>query len=269
MKKLILILFVIASLFGCEEKRKIEIIPDYDMEYLSIAMVDEMAKPDVPTSVSIYDEIISSIHKKETPNKNVLYPVYLRFYINKTGQIDRILVLKHFLEHRYKEEIYKNTRKIVELALPQIENWKFNPAKLSGKNVNMRGDVKLIYKGTKDGLVQLDEEKTEQLFSSDFFNSYSVLVEDMPEPIGGIAAIQKKVRYPEIAKRAGIQGRVYVKAYVDSTGVVTKAILLRGIGAGCDEAAIEAVEKIKFIPGMQNGKAVNVEVTVPILFKLQ
>ncbi len=46
-------------------------------------------------------------------------------------------------------------------------------------------------------------------------------------------------------------------------------MLLRGIGAGCDEAALDAVKKVKFIPGMQNGKAVNVEVTVPILFKLQ
>ncbi len=91
----------------------------------------------------------------------------------------------------------------------------------------------------------------------------------MPEPIGGLKAIQQNVKYPEIAKRAGIQGRVYVKAYVDSTGNVARTMLLRGIGAGCDEAALDAVKKVKFIPGMQNGKAVNVEVTVPILFKLQ
>ncbi len=42
-------------------------------------------------------------------------------------------------------------------------------------------------------------------------NDYFVAVEQMPEPIGGIAAIQKNVHYPEIAKRAGIEGRVYVK----------------------------------------------------------
>ncbi len=183
--------------------------------------------------------------------------------------MDKILILKHYLEHRYEKGIYKNTRQIVEKALPAIEKWKFNPAKLSSKNVKMRGDIKLIYSATKDGMVKLDEEKTEQLLSSDFFITFAVAVEKMPEPIGGLKAIQQNVTYPEIAKRAGIQGRVYVKAYVDSTGNVARTMLLRGICAGCDEAALDAVQKVKFIPGMQNGKAVNVEVTVPILFKLQ
>ncbi len=91
----------------------------------------------------------------------------------------------------------------------------------------------------------------------------------MPEPIGGIGAIQKKIIYPEIAKRAGVQGRVYVKAYVDETGKVTKVELIRGIGAGCDEAAMEAVNSTMFKPGKQRGKPVKVQVTVPVLFKLQ
>ena len=91
----------------------------------------------------------------------------------------------------------------------------------------------------------------------------------MPSPIGGIKAIQEKIRYPEIAKRAGVEGRVFVKAFVDSTGAVVKTEIIRGIGAGCDEAAMTAVEKVKFKPGMQRGKPVNVQITVPILFKLQ
>jgi hypothetical protein len=47
---------------------------------------------------------------------------------------------------------------------------------------------------------------------------YFVAVEDMPEPIGGIASIQNKIVYPEIAKRAGVEGKVFVLAYVDETG---------------------------------------------------
>ena len=81
---------------------------------------------------------------------------------------------------------------------------------------------------------------------------FFVAVEEMPEPIGGIAAIQKNIIYPEIAKRAGVQGRVYVKAYVDEAGTVQKAEVLKGIGAGCDEAAIAAVMKTRFKPGKQN-----------------
>ncbi|MCW8850474.1 MAG: energy transducer TonB, partial [Melioribacteraceae bacterium] len=93
-------------------------------------------------------------------------------------------------------------------------------------------------------------------------------VEEMPNPIGGIAAIQQKIIYPEIAKRAGVQGRVYVKAFVDESGVVRKAEVIKGIGAGCDEAAIDAVLKTRFSPGKQRGKPVRVQVSIPILFKL-
>lgn len=99
--------------------------------------------------------------------------------------------------------------------------------------------------------------------------TFFVAVEDMPEPIGGIAAIQKKIVYPEIAKRAGVQGRVYVKAFVDEQGNVQDVELIKGIGAGCDEEAMRAVMETKFKPGKQRGKPVKVQVSIPILFKLQ
>ncbi|MDZ7624477.1 MAG: energy transducer TonB [Ignavibacteriaceae bacterium] len=99
--------------------------------------------------------------------------------------------------------------------------------------------------------------------------TYFVAVEEMPEPVGGIKAIQEKIVYPEIAKRAGVEGKVYVLAFVDESGNVTKAQVLKGIGAGCDEAALDAVQKTKFKPGKQRGKPVRVQVSIPIIFKLQ
>jgi len=99
--------------------------------------------------------------------------------------------------------------------------------------------------------------------------TYFVAVEEMPEPIGGIAAIQSKIVYPEIAKRAGVEGKVYVKAYVDEKGNVTKTEVVKGLGAGLDEAAVKAVQATKFKPGKQRGKAVKVQVMIPIQFKLQ
>ncbi len=97
---------------------------------------------------------------------------------------------------------------------------------------------------------------------------YFEVVEEMPEPIGGIEAIQKKIVYPEIAKRAGVEGKVYILAFVDENGNVTKTEVLKGIGAGCDEAAEKAVRETKFKPGKQRGKPVRVKVAVPIIFKL-
>ena len=99
--------------------------------------------------------------------------------------------------------------------------------------------------------------------------TYFVAVEEMPGPIGGIRAIQEKIVYPEIAKRAGVEGKVYVLAFVDEGGIVTKAQIIKGIGAGCDEAALNAVLKTKFTPGKQRGKPVKVQVSIPIIFKLK
>ncbi len=98
--------------------------------------------------------------------------------------------------------------------------------------------------------------------------TYFVAVEEMPEPIGGIGGIQSKIVYPEIAKRAGVEGRVYVLAFVDENGNVTKVNTIKGIGAGCDEAAMAAVQKTKFKPGKQRGKSVKVQVSIPVIFKL-
>ena len=83
--------------------------------------------------------------------------------------------------------------------------------------------------------------------------NYFVKVEEMPEPIGGLYAIQSKIKYPEIAKRAGIEGRVYVLAFIDETGNVTDAKIIKGIGAGCDETAIDAIKQTKFTPGKTEG----------------
>jgi len=96
-----------------------------------------------------------------------------------------------------------------------------------------------------------------------------VIVEQSPELIGGLAGLQKKIKYPEIAKRAGVEGRVYIQFIVDQQGNVYDPIVTRGIGAGCDEEAIRAILTAKFKPGKQRGKAVKVKMSLPITFKLR
>ncbi|MGH2566832.1 MAG: energy transducer TonB, partial [Bacteroidota bacterium] len=85
---------------------------------------------------------------------------------------------------------------------------------------------------------------------------YFIAVEEIPQLVDGITGLMKHVVYPDLAIRAGIQGRVYVLVYVNEVGDVVRAELLRGIGAGCDEAALAALKKAKFIPGKQRGKPV-------------
>jgi len=95
------------------------------------------------------------------------------------------------------------------------------------------------------------------------------IVEELPEPIGGISTIQKNIIYPDLAKKAGLEGLVIIRAAIDVKGNVIKTQILKGIGGGCDEAAAEAVQKTKFKPGSQRGFPVRVWVSVPVRFKLR
>ena len=110
--------------------------------------------------------------------------------------------------------------------------------------------------------------KEKELIDENEEPTFFVAVEEMPQPIGGLEGIQRKIQYPEIARRAGVEGKVYVRAFVDENGNVVNAEVVKGIGAGCDETALDAVLKTKFTPGKQRGKPIKVQVTVPILFRL-
>ncbi len=98
---------------------------------------------------------------------------------------------------------------------------------------------------------------------------YLAFAEQMPQPIGGLAAIYKKITYPEIAKQAGVEGKVYVVAFIDENGTVNDVKVLKGIGAGCDEAAVNAIKATKFKPAKNKGKPVKVKFSLAITFKLK
>lgn len=98
----------------------------------------------------------------------------------------------------------------------------------------------------------------------DFF----VVVEEMPELIGGLAELQKKISYPEEAREAGIEGRVYVQFIVNENGDVENPRVIRGIGGGADEEALNAVKQAKFKPGYQRGEPVRVQFSLPFVFQL-
>ena len=89
-----------------------------------------------------------------------------------------------------------------------------------------------------------------------------------PEPVGGIEAMIKNVVYPQTAKDQGIQGKVMVKTIIDEKGNVTETSILKSVNADCDKAAMDAIKKTKFTPGIKDNKPVKAEVTIPVMFKL-
>ncbi|MEQ8524948.1 M56 family metallopeptidase [Gracilimonas sp.] len=98
---------------------------------------------------------------------------------------------------------------------------------------------------------------------------YFVVVEKMPKLIGGMKALQAKTEYPEMARRAGIEGRVTVQFIVNEQGEVENAKVVRGIGGGADEEALRVVKETQFEPGVQRGKPVRVQYALSINFKLE
>ena len=101
-----------------------------------------------------------------------------------------------------------------------------------------------------------------------------IIVENMPTFPGGekkmLEYVAKNVKYPQLAKEVGTQGRVFVSFVVEKDGSITNVTILRGIGSGCDEEAMRVVKSMpKWNPGLQCGRAVRVSCNLPINFKLQ
>ena len=124
----------------------------------------------------------------------------------------------------------------------------------------------LLKKGEKvtPGVPEVKEEKA---LKSD--PAYYLTAEVMPEPVGGMKKIMDKLVYPENAQEDGIEGTVKILAFIDESGEVTHAEIVQGIGHGCDQAAKIAVFYTKFKPGLLKGKPVNVQMIIPIEFKLK
>ena len=81
--------------------------------------------------------------------------------------------------------------------------------------------------------------------------------------------ISSRMRYPEEAREAGIEGRVYVRFVVNKEGKVTQVRVMRSAHALLEAEAIRVVSALPdFVPGKMQGKPVNVEYTLPLLFKL-
>lgn len=92
-------------------------------------------------------------------------------------------------------------------------------------------------------------------------------VEKAPECIN-LAQVKALMKYPEIARESGIEGRVTVKVLINEQGRVVKVGTITGPDVFADEVR-DKVDGLEFTPGLQNGKAVKVWVSVPFIFKLK
>jgi TonB family protein len=113
------------------------------------------------------------------------------------------------------------------------------------------------------GVAGDDEANVEKVFD---------VVDQSPEfPDGNVLKfVAENIFYPVKAQENKMEGKVTVKFVIKSDGSIDNVRILRGVSESLDNEAIRIVKAMpKWIPGRQNGKAVNVYFTLPIDFKLQ
>ncbi len=109
-------------------------------------------------------------------------------------------------------------------------------------------------------------------FSQDLDSIY-IVCDDSPGFPGGdeprLKFLQKNIKYPQMAREMGIQGKVFVTFVIEKDGSLTNAKILRGIGGGCDEEIIRIVSIMpKWEPGIKDGKVVRTQFNMPVKFTL-
>ena len=100
------------------------------------------------------------------------------------------------------------------------------------------------------------------------------VVEEMPSFPGGQGALMSflssNIKYPVVAQENGVQGRVIVGFVVERDGSITDVKVMRSVDPSLDREAQRVVKSMpKWKPGKQNGSAVRVKYTVPVVFRLQ
>ncbi len=190
--------------------------------------------------------------------------VFVNFVINSAGKVEKAKVIRGIHPSLDEEAV-----RVVN-ALP---DWK--PGKQKGEAVDVSYTLPVTFTlhpndpQVESNVVQnTDPQKKKK--NKDVF----VVVEQMPEFPGGALALRKfiaqSVKYPVVAQKAGVQGKVFVTFVVNSNGKVENAKIAWGIDPALDAEAIRVVNSLpEWKPGQQHGEAVDVTYTMPIEFKLQ
>jgi protein TonB len=112
-------------------------------------------------------------------------------------------------------------------------------------------------------------------FAAEQFYEEPVILEDEEASFpGGLDSLSRylsqNVKYPKMARENGVKGKVFVEFVVSETGAVQQPKVLRGIGFGCDEEALNLVRNMpNWNPARINGKRTPVTFRLPVKFTLE
>lgn len=89
-----------------------------------------------------------------------------------------------------------------------------------------------------------------------------------PQIVGGLRAFYIDIDYPAAAREAGVQGRLILDFIVEPDGSATEIRVIRSLHPLCDSAAVDALSRTRFVPGVRDGEEVRVRMRLPVRFRL-
>jgi protein TonB len=262
MKSIITVFLIVSLLTGtysCQQRKKVELLQNKEKDYTIIKSNPwDKKKEDVFSFdfdvIKKWSNAIKKVQQMVKTDKDHEDFEYA-LYVNENGEIDKIKPLK------------SSFPEIDQFLAEQMSDWQMVTYIKNGKPHKYRIDLNFTIWKNKKGIMDVINSNFPIIdtYEGEDFITYT---DNMPAPIGGIRTIQEKIHYPKTAEENGVEGRVYVKAYIDKNGNVAAAQIIKGIGSGCDEAAIKAVKETKFIPASNKNGPIGAQVAIPILFKL-
>lgn len=165
---------------------------------------------------------------------------------------------------RFPPPVVKPDNEVQEKEPPTQEELKVADPGQKDQKGDPNADIRIEEPVGNADVKQVVEDNPNQIFQA---------VEQQPAFPGGDGGfgkyLGKAIHYPAVARENNVQGRVILTFVVEKDGSLTDIKVLRGIGSGCDEEAIRALKASpKWKPGIQNGRPVRVQFSVPVAFSL-
>lgn len=193
--------------------------------------------------------------------------VYVTFIVEKDGSISNAKILRG---------VRKDIDEVALRAVSSMPLWE--PGTQRGEPVRVQFNMPLKFKLSEEKSEEKKEVKKEsssEVKTSTIIDGREVfmVVEESPEYPGGSDALYKylgeKNKYTEEARKQKTEGTIYIGFTVEPDGSISNARVLRGIGGGLDEVAINSIMGMpKWKPGKNKGVAVPVQFNIPVKFKL-
>ncbi len=212
-----------------------------------------------------------SIKKATRSNNEALRYLWARNKIKYLSDYSRNFADNYKV--RYQTQDNKNKNEIVELGLKYNLLTKYT----SFLAVDDKMDIDAMQADNENTVGEIIDEVKQvksKTTAASHVDEIFVSVEQQPQYPGGQAELLKyltaNLNYPDDAKTQGIEGRVVVQFVVGKDGYISDVKVLQALFPSCDKEAILLISSMpRWIPGKQNGKAVDVYYTIPIRFKLQ